>query len=72
MPAATARVEYFWMCSHCSEFMALHFGQDGTVVNVPLPDCAQRNPEDFAIISRHKDRLLRSVTVALRREEKSD
>lgn len=62
------RVEYFWLCSHCSEFMALHLGQDGTVVNVPLADCTHRNPEDFAIISRHKDRVLRSVTVVRRRK----
>ena len=62
-------VEYFWLCSHCSEFMALHLGQDGTIVNVSLPDCARRNPENFAIISRHKDRLLRSVTFARRRGE---
>jgi len=64
-----SRVEYFWLCSHCSGVMALHLGQDGIVVNVPLPDCAHRNPEDFAIISRHKDRLLRSVTFARRRGE---
>jgi hypothetical protein len=55
-------VEYFWLCSHCSEFMALHLGQDGMVVTVLLPDRAHRHPEDFAIISRHKDRLLRSVS----------
>jgi len=63
------RVEYFWLCSRCSELMALRLGQDGTVVTVSLPDCARRNPEDFAIISRHKDRLLRSVTFARRTEE---
>jgi hypothetical protein len=48
--------------------MALRLGQDGTVVTVSLPDCAaHRTPEDFAIISRHKDRLLRSVTFARRK-----
>jgi hypothetical protein len=62
-------VEYFWLCSLCSELMVLRLGQDGTVVTVSLPDCARRNPEDFAIISRHKDRLLRSVTFARRRRE---
>ena len=67
-----SRVEYFWLCSHCSEFMALHLGQDGTVVNVPLPDRIHRNPEDFAIISRHKDRVLRSVTVVRRKKGRSD
>ncbi len=62
------RVEYFWLCSRCSESMALRLGQDGTVVTVLLPDRARRNPEDFAIISRHKDRLLRSVNFARRKE----
>jgi hypothetical protein len=60
-------VEYFWLCSRCSEFMALHLGQDGTVVTVSLPDRAHRHAEDFAIISRHKDKLLRSVTFTRRR-----
>ena len=63
------RVEYFWLCGPCSEFMALRLGQDGTVVTVSLPDRARRNPEDFAIISRHKHKLLRSVTFARRRGE---
>lgn len=63
------RVEYFWLCTRCSELMALHLGQDGTVVPVSLPDCAHRNPKDFAIISRHKDKLLRSVTFARSRGE---
>jgi len=64
-----SRVEYFWLCCRCSELMALHLGQDGTVVPVSLPDYAHRNPLDFAIISRHKDRLLRSVTFARRSGE---
>ena len=33
------------------------------------PDCAHRELEDFAIISRHKGRLLRSVDFARRRGE---
>ena len=61
------KVEYFWLCSSCSEFMALRLGQDGTVITVSLPECAHRTPEDFAVISRHKDRLLRSVTFARRK-----
>lgn len=61
------KVEYFWLCSHCSELMALRLGQDGTVVTNSLPDCAHRSPEGFAVISRHKDRLLRSVTFARRK-----
>jgi hypothetical protein len=67
--SSQSKVEYFWLCSRCSELMALHLGQDGTVVPVSLPDSAHRNPEDFAIISRHKDRLLRSVTIARKRGE---
>jgi len=68
--SSQSRVEYFWLCSRCSELMALRLGQDGTVVPVSLPDCAQGNPTDFAIISRHKDRLLRSVTLARGRGER--
>jgi hypothetical protein len=67
--SSQSRVEYFWLCSRCSEFMALRFGQDGTVVTVSLPDSARRNPEDFAIISRHKHKRLRSVTLVRRRGE---
>ena len=67
--SSSTKVEYFWLCSRCSEFMALRLGQDGSVVSFSLPDCAHRNPEDFAIISRHKGRLLRSVTFARRRGE---
>ncbi len=61
--SSDASVEYFWLCSRCAEFMALRLGQDGTVLLFP-PRLAHRNPEDFAIISRHKDRLLRSVNFA--------
>jgi hypothetical protein len=64
-----SRVEYFWLCGPCSEFMALRLGQDGTVVTVSLPDSVRRAPEDFAIISRHKHKLLRSVTFARKRGE---
>jgi hypothetical protein len=64
-----SRVEYFWLCGPCSEFMALRLGQDGTVVTVSLPESARRAPEDFAIISRHKHNLLRSVTFARKRGE---
>jgi hypothetical protein len=62
-------VEYFWLCSRCSELMALHLGQDGTVVTVSFPDGAHGKGKDFAIISRHNDKLLRSVTLAPRRVE---
>jgi hypothetical protein len=60
----SANVEYFWLCGRYSGFMALRLGQDGTVVAISLPDCAHRSREDFVVISRHKDKLLRSVTLA--------
>lgn len=61
------KTEYFWLCSRCSKTVTLRFGQDGTIVVGELPDYAQRNPEDFAVISRHEDKLLRSATFARRR-----
>ena len=64
----STNVEYFWLCSRCSESMVLRLGPDGTVVPASLPDCAHGNPKDFPIISRHQDKLLRSVTLARRRE----
>jgi hypothetical protein len=60
------KTEYFWLCSHCSKTVTLRFGQDGTVGVGELPDYAQRNPEDFAFISRHEGKLLRSATFAHR------
>jgi hypothetical protein len=65
--SSQSRVEYFWLCSRCSEFMALGLDQDGTVVTASLPDSARRNPEYIAVISRHKHKLLRSCTFARRR-----
>jgi hypothetical protein len=59
--------EYFWLCGRCSKTVTLRFDQDGRVVVGQLPDYAQRNPEDFAIISRHEGKLLRSATFARRR-----
>jgi len=57
-----SKTEYFWLCSRCSKAMILRLGQGGTVVTEALPEYAQHSPEDFAIISRHEGRLLRSVT----------
>ena len=31
------RLEYFWLCGHCSSTMTLHLGQGTAVVAVPLP-----------------------------------
>ena len=61
------KVEYFWLCSHCAESMVLRLGPDGAIVPAALPDCAHGNPKDFPIISRQKDKLLRSVSRARRR-----
>jgi len=58
----SSKTEYFWLCSRCSKTMMLRLGQGGTVVTEALPEYAQDSPEDFAIISRHEGRLLRSVT----------
>jgi len=59
----TTKVEYFWLCGRCAESLALRLGQDGAVVTGSLPDPARGNAEDFPIISRHKDMLLRSVSL---------
>jgi hypothetical protein len=58
------KTEYFWLCSRCSKTVTLRLRQDGTVATVALPDYAHHHPEDFAIISRHEGKLLRSVTFA--------
>jgi hypothetical protein len=57
-----SKTEYFWLCGLCSKSMTLRLSSDGTVVTEALPESAQHNSEDFAIISRHCGRLLRSVT----------
>jgi hypothetical protein len=62
------KAEYFWLCSRCSKTVTLRLGQDGAVVVGALPEYARRNPEDFAIISRHEGKLLRSVIFARSRE----
>jgi hypothetical protein len=62
------KTEYFWLCSRCSKTATLRLGQDGAVVVAALPEYARRNPEDFAIISRHEGKLLRSVVFARSRE----
>jgi hypothetical protein len=61
------KTEFFWLCSGWSKKVTLRLGQDGTVVLEAFPDYARRNPEDFAIASRHAGKLLRSVTFSCRR-----
>lgn len=36
-PSNAKATEYFWLCSRCSAAMTLRFGEEGTVVAVPLP-----------------------------------
>lgn len=54
-------VEYFWLCDACSTLMTLRLDEKGTVEVEPLSERARDNPRFFAIISRHKGMLLRSV-----------
>ena len=54
-------VEYFWLCDPCSTLMTLRLDEKGTVAVEPLSERARDNPRFFAIISRHKGMLLRSV-----------
>ena len=55
-------VEYFWLCDACSTSMTLRLDEKGTVTAEPLSEPAPANPRDFAIISRHKCMLLRTVS----------
>ena len=32
------RVEYFWLCGHCSSTMTLRLEDDQTVIAVPIPE----------------------------------
>jgi len=54
-------VEYFWLCDACATSMTLRLDEKGTVAVEPLSDRARDHPRFFAIISRHKGMLLRSV-----------
>ncbi len=58
------RLEYFWLCPHCSPAMTLRLSEDGTVVTVPLPERIRSVPGDVAFTSEHpgKGLLLRSVS----------
>jgi len=58
------KVEYFWLCRHCSSTMALRLTEDGTVETVLLPKPIRGVPEGVALASanREKGLLLRSVS----------
>ena len=55
-------VEYFWLCDACSTSMTLRLDEEGTVAAESLSGRARENPQYFAIISRHKGMILRSVS----------
>jgi len=43
-------VEYFWLCSRCSQALTLRLAHDGRVIAIPLqdavhPDAAHKNPQ---------------------------
>jgi len=58
------RAEYFWLCTLCAKSVTLRLGQSGAVITEALAESARGSPEDFAIISRHEGKLLRSVIFA--------
>jgi hypothetical protein len=55
-------VEYFWLCNACSASVTLRLDEKGTIAAEPLSERARENPRHFAIISRHKGMILRSVS----------
>ena len=54
-------VEYFWLCDACSTLMTLRLDEKGAVAAEPLSERARDDPRFFAIVSRHKGMILRSV-----------
>ena len=64
-------VEYFWLCDACSTSMTLGLDEKGMVVPEPLSERAHDNPRFFAIISRHKGMLLRSVSTTYNAQDTS-
>ena len=65
-------VEYFWLCDACSTSMTLRLDEKGTVAAEPLSERAHDHPRDFAIISRHKGMLLRSVSTTYKTQGTSN
>lgn len=58
---SSSTVEYFWLCDVCSASITLRLDEKGGVAAEPL-ERANRNPRFFAVISRRKGMLLRSVS----------
>ena len=58
-------VEYFWLCSRCSQNMTLRLAQNGTIVATPLRQ-DQATHEDtqvmLATVNQETRRFLRSVS----------
>jgi hypothetical protein len=64
--ADNSRVEYFWLCGHCSSTMTLRLGGDGTVVTVPLSKSSILSDRDAPFsYEQKKGLLLRSVSSRL-------
>ncbi len=61
------RVEYFWLCDHCSSTMTLRLSEDGSVIPVLLPEPIRGVPDGVALTSanREKGLLLRNVSSSL-------
>ena len=59
----STRVEYFWLCQHCSPTMTLRVAENETVVAVLLPEPIRGAPEEVDLVSAHRKAglLLRSV-----------
>ena len=57
------RLEYFWLCDHCSSTITLRLAEEGSVVAVAIPKPIQGVPDGVDHSSFHRDRglMLRSV-----------
>jgi hypothetical protein len=63
----SSRLEYFWLCDHCSSTMTLRLTADGTVVTVLLPESIRGVSDGVALTSADRARglLLRRVSSPL-------
>jgi hypothetical protein len=56
-------VEYFWLCSPCSEEMTLRLAQNGQVMAIPLHQATQEEARVlFTSLNQKGRRFLRSIT----------
>jgi hypothetical protein len=72
-PSKSDRVEYFWLCSHCSSSMTLSLREDETVATVPLPPPILGFPVGIPLTPADRERglWLRNVTSLLPRHFRS-